>query len=329
MADTFYIESKKLKIYPTAYRGKNSADPSTPAIFNPESRLFTEENTTRPFDKLADFVIPYQQNKPDKKAEGSFILTKDTTSSPFEFILNGYYFSLNYSFEGLITKATTELGDNFTELYARLTIVSRSSADEQNVKFKARTLVPVGSNNINTLDDSDNLVFLGLDFVKDPFTSGSQLSNDDKYLLIAKKEEGVFVIPASSLLKIERSAIHGGSNQPLSKHFETLDIETTDIKAVNVKNKGNANLNLGSTLDTIIEADNDVQLRAKGSQVKIESYKDINIEAKNIGGNQGKVKLKDQFNEINLNASEGIELKTQEADKTYVLPSDYDGTPND
>lgn len=76
------IQSKHIQVFPAPYRnviannGKNIS-------FNPESKLFTEDNLTR----LTRNII----------SRDSYIISVDETSNIYEFCIHGYYFKAKLS----------------------------------------------------------------------------------------------------------------------------------------------------------------------------------------------------------------------------------------
>ena len=96
---SYFVNSNYVKVYPTAYRNQayswvnNAPVPIADSTsFNPESRLFTEENITRPYVALCDYENSVNDIKHDK---GSFVITPTySAGNPFEFIIHGYYFNL-------------------------------------------------------------------------------------------------------------------------------------------------------------------------------------------------------------------------------------------
>ena len=94
-ANDYFINSKDIKIYPSGYRGENNGK-----AYDPESKLNTEENATRPYVE----IINYADNDGEKNKgdlvngwEDSLLNTwknEQDDSYPFSFIINGYYFKL-------------------------------------------------------------------------------------------------------------------------------------------------------------------------------------------------------------------------------------------
>ena len=204
------IKSRNIKVYPTAWRGKTGND-----IFNPESRLFTEENATRPLIKLADY---------DK---GTFLITTDKDSQLLEFVINGYFFEIKNT--SLNDIAEDFSGDN---IYAFITW-GENADDVNNVKFRARTLKAAEDGASTNLDDEINGNFIGVAFTDDLSDLPSQ--NNSKALCLLEKQEGVYQIPAASLLKYTPETIKGGEDggevKPLTEYLDTAKITTETLYA--------------------------------------------------------------------------------------------------
>lgn len=84
-----YPDSKYVRMYPSAYRGivevEESGGGKKPYVFNPESRLMTEENMGKPYICLSDYH------------NGSFVVDWEQASgeSTMKFVIHGYYFEIS------------------------------------------------------------------------------------------------------------------------------------------------------------------------------------------------------------------------------------------
>lgn len=243
------INSTKVKVYPSGYRGKNGEG----KIFNPESRGFNEENYTRITTNLADYN------------EGSFVITKATDIAPFEFVINGYYFKINDNLTTLLT------GQSSSEVYACVTISELGTPSNDNTDFKIRVL----KGDSQTCLDTDSYEFVGL-----KFTSSITTGDDNHYLLIAEKgQDNKYHIPESSFLKFSPESIKGGTDEdegdkPLNELLQTENVESktlavknqANIKVANIVNSNITSLQVGSLDSNLIPDQN--QLRDLGSASK-------------------------------------------------------------
>lgn len=192
------ISSTKIKVYPSGYRGKNANN----EIYNPEARLFNEENLTRSVVNLADYN------------EGSFVISKSKTETPFKFVINGYYFESTDDLATLLTNASIQSG----KAYACVVISPQGEPSADNTDFLVRILKPADGVSQGCLDNG-SYEFIGLKFASTAETEYSLLLYD------FDEDE----IPDSSFLKFNAENINGGSNKPLNKYLETKDISTDYI----------------------------------------------------------------------------------------------------
>lgn len=192
------ISSTKIKVYPSGYRGKNANN----EIYNPEARLFNEENLTRSVVNLADC------NK------GSFVISKSKKEIPFKFVINGYYFESTDKLETLLANASIQSG----KAYACVVISSQREPSADNTDFLVRILKPADGVSQGCLDNG-LYEFIGLRFASTAETEYSLLLYD------FDADE----IPDSSFLKFNAENINGGNNKPLNKYLETKDISTDYI----------------------------------------------------------------------------------------------------
>ena len=346
-----YIDSKKIKVYPTAYRGDNGA--STPKMYNPESRLFTEQNIGRPYINLANYA------KGDTKLEGSFVISKNKTDNPFKFVICGYYFE--------IVNDGTIFTDTNSAYYAQVKIAHQGTDDSENVSLYTNYLTSLDSS-YTTLDNGDK--FYGLDIIKG-MPNDWNPAGDVKLLLLVDVGG---IIPDTSLVKYAQYTLDGGDDKPLNKYLKTQDVRvektlkdtksthhteidfedsseliktinattsvttpTTNTQLIDNRNTWNGNyepLNIYSKEKILIQANDDgspstslIELKTTGEQssisLKTEKTKsDINLKAKDSihliaqgdGNTSGRY--------ISLQSGEDKDL-----DEFYVLPSTSDSEP--
>ena len=138
-----FLESKNVKIYPTARRGKYTDNSSATYIYDPEARLETEYNKVHHFSKTV--------------AKNSYIIAWDnfgTANSKLRCVIDGYYFEItgevNYKYLGIQTKD--------------ISLVSNGK-DTRSTKLIIATIRNEGGQNIATVNDALDTTdgnFLGL-----------------------------------------------------------------------------------------------------------------------------------------------------------------------
>lgn len=209
---SFKIPSTDIKVYPTAYRGENiNIVEGTPQkkLYNPGSRLFTEENIAKPYINLINYT------KDKTKTPGSFVISKKKTDNPFKFVICGYYFELKNS--------PTNFEDNTKTYYAKINIQNIGTEDPNNTNLYTNYLLPINNTQITTLDSFDdankNDYFNGLEIL-DELPSGIT-SDPCTYLMLVDKG----IVPDTSLIKYSQYTLEGGEDKPLSKFLRTDDIK--------------------------------------------------------------------------------------------------------
>jgi len=204
-----YIQSKNIKVYPTANRKQP---------FDPESIYRSEANSV-----LANKLI-----SPNK--QGSYVLTETYDSTkPLEFVLGGYYFKIKDP--SVITQ------DNKDYYCAGIIIDYRSpeQSEEQdidNTEFSSKILknlegIVSGINAPNTcLDDSTNS-FTGLYIYSNSTSIDTSKFTDTLRLL--EKQNDVYIIPESSKFSFDTRLIKDFNNPAkyLSDYFLNYEFKNT------------------------------------------------------------------------------------------------------
>lgn len=246
------VKSKDIKVYPSAYRGKitiTTESGSADYVYNPESRLFTEENNIRPFVILAT------------KKNGSFVIKYDATAQKLIFSLHGYFFKI----ENFDITSVVDSSDNYC--YARIQIAKKGPSQEDparpNTDYEAFSLVQVDTTqqnataaNQNSLDSggtSDASVFLGVEIISaasSPVTS--DWDEDDKeegifYLMLLEKSLNTWSVPKKSFVIYELENIATLNNEILSDHI-TIEPRDSGSQPDGVRILGNDYLTVGSRL---------------------------------------------------------------------------------
>jgi|SRR5574344_1581734 len=120
-----YLNSKNIKLFPSAYRGKNGTK-----LFNPESRLFSEKNVTGINNGITDtnsYVVGTSSND-DIALAGSVLY----------FVLAGYRFEVTITSDLLTSFAT----DSNTNVYAYIALKKKNSTeDTDNITFDGLSIV--------------------------------------------------------------------------------------------------------------------------------------------------------------------------------------------
>lgn len=316
------ILSKEIRLYPTAYRGRINIAPSGQEpeykVFNPESRLNTEENTTRPYIVLCDYANSSDALRHDK---GSFVITETyNENNPFEFILHGYYFKI-LDPRGLFTSS----GKN----YAKIRISNSTEDDEDNIEFYPTRLSDVsngtyGNSSLDTATGVDESNFLGLEIVSS-ITSDISGSYNDYYLLLLDNNQ----IPESSKLKMDYKVIHGGEDKPLTKLFKGESIKLSNVlknEAEDVKlDFANNTIYAKSTISTGANVNTPKVSNKAGSNLNIESNKELILKTVAITNPQTPaldIKLESGSNiKLNTPSTKEINLQVGESLESYRLPT--------
>ena len=329
------IKSVYIKIYPTAYRGEHT-DQSTgnKRIFNPASRLFTEENITKSYVNSVNYT-PTDPNLLKAKDKGSYVISTSKTAEPFEFVICGYYFKItkNNSTDGLL------FPDDTKTYYAKVNIRNLGTDDSTNTKLVSNYLSPF-TKGMQTLDIETTASgqtfyqFDGLEIL-DSFPSDYDENSTEKYLLLCDKGN----IPATSIIRFERESIHGGEDRPLSDFLKTNQIrvlnniidadDTTHITEIDFVNSKETIKNVEATVDVktpkviTYEINNENAYGTTEKDLKVKSKKPIQITASGNGdttdsslillkttGDQACIKLETSTSksDINIKAEDSIHL---------------------
>ena len=196
MPEKIFVDSKNIKLYPTAYRGANADS----KVFNPEARLFTEENAGRAFTALSTYK------------NGSFVIDKEvdisdsTKITRLRFAIHGYCFDLtNNPDAGSPYLSTTKYTVAVIQLQERNPIGS----DTSNTKYPVYSLVNQSTPSSQYLDDlvtSPDYAFKGLaleyyDYEALVLALTDNTPAGNYYLCITKPDNGHAVIYEKSLIK--------------------------------------------------------------------------------------------------------------------------------
>lgn len=153
-----YINSKKVRLYPSAYRGKVTIE-GVEKLYNPESRMPTEFNTTEQIlastSKESFMLLPTYG---DTISEG--------TEQVFKFAIHGYIFRLKITPSSIARPVVPAGAEETTQmLWAAIKIADKGvaeSVDVDNFDYACKSLVSFESN--TSLDDSAQFTGLKLEW---------------------------------------------------------------------------------------------------------------------------------------------------------------------
>ena len=211
-----YLNSKNIKVYPTAYRGVIDKK-----VFNPESRLNTEFNITNYFVNL--LTIGENDNT------GSFVVSYN--DNILKFVIHGYFFEISVPNE-------FKTG----ECYGIIRVKAlNTSADGDNTQYKSFTLSNVEDNNaiLDKEITTGNYEFRALKL--DRQSSSSQ----DTYSLHLLHNN---IVPQASKLRLKSENIsNGDNNTPINQSFTTGTLSATNVNTTNISATNISAKNIGST----------------------------------------------------------------------------------
>lgn len=208
-----YLQSKDVKIYPSAYRGRVGGSGSK--YIDPESRLPTENNISgmiRAVCAFDSFVI----NPKDSYSVG------DTIS----FVIHGYRFEVKLTSDIL---SNSQLG-----LYAHIRLASKNSTyiDGDVDDYPATSLVPFDTSTYTTGDLLDvtsgsttNCVGLYFSTTPQPTPIGTYLL----HLLEKTSTSGVFRVPYQSKLILKDTNIYSDKQAPTAFKYLNLRDELDNV----------------------------------------------------------------------------------------------------
>ena len=271
-----YIESGKVKFYPSAYR--QYQDGGETKNINPESELNTEYNITSHIAKLL------------KKNKGCFIVDY-VENVKLEFYLGGYYIH--------ITRPQDILGafPNATKIWANMKVAPFTPTDNTKGFSELYEVVDYEDNNKN-IDELDNNVvsFKGVAFLD----TKDQTATFSLCLFSRKDTTSPWYTHTSSKYILDTSEIYNeNGDTDISSEFYSLKIKTDDLYSELGKiDYATINSNLevigDATFETSVEFAGDL-LPTSGSQIDIGRSETpiANIYAENLTAT--KINLKSQI----------------------------------
>lgn len=261
-----YIPSNKIKIYPTAYRGKDASG----NVFDPASRFVTESNSIRPYLALA-------------RNGGSFVITKDSewaSADHIEFVVHGYYFNVAKDAIGTMSPVYVNL------CVEKIDVAGTKIATERLSSFVATdSAIDV----LNTPDNSSecHAVVFSQDSTTPVVPDSQKYVVYQLYLLDSNGH-----IPHDSTAKFNTEDVLDGVGFNLSERLTTEKVIADEIQS-----KNGASVTIGTDLDDDHKAvvdvtSNAVYLRSKGLVVEESGQVNSNVIVNTAG--------------IDLNSHDGI-----------------------
>ena len=271
-----YIESGKVKFYPSAYR--QYQDGGETKNINPESELNTEYNITSHIAKLL------------KKNKGCFIVDY-VENVKLEFYLGGYYIHITSPQDIL------NAFPNATKIWANMKVAPFTPTDNTKGFSELYEVVDYEDNNKN-IDELDNNVvsFKGVAFLD----TKDQTATFSLCLFSRKDTTSPWYTHTSSKYILDTSEIYNeNGDTDISSEFYSLKIKTDDLYAELGKiDYATINSNLevigDATFETSVEFAGDL-LPTSGSQIDIGRSETpiANIYAENLTAT--KINLKSQI----------------------------------
>ena len=201
-----YIESGKVKFYPSAYR--QYQDGVETKNINPESELNTEYNITSHIAKLL------------KKSKGSFIVNY-VENNNLEFYLGGYYIHISSP------KDILDAFPNATQIWANMKVAPFTPTDNTKGFSELYEVVDYEDNNKNIDELNNNVVsFKGVAFL-DTKDSNATFSLQ---LFTRKDTSSSWYTQTSSEYILDTSEIYNeNGDTDISSEFYSLKIKTDDL----------------------------------------------------------------------------------------------------
>lgn len=217
MANKF-LESKNIKVYPSAYRGNKTDDNK---LYDPEARIPSEKNITQQINGLLSTSTKGFVVEPVYSAEYTPVFSSDAPVV-VKFCLYGYYFEVT------IDKTLCE---SFTDnIYAYLKVANKNTSysSESNTEYAATSLIDVDTDGTTSVALDSNNSFKGLCLTDD----ASILDNSNyKALHLFTKHSNEWCVPSSAYFKFKSTDIVNtddrGNPISIATEFYTGTIETT------------------------------------------------------------------------------------------------------
>lgn len=213
-----YLESTKVKLFPSAYRGNNSGAGSK--LYNPESRVPSEDNLTNMIQGLTN--------------RDGFVISKADDLSSVRFVLKGYLFDIDLSDNIWVSGLPAG-----SSIFASIQVapkVSGGTTDATNTTYTLISLTNQETPLSDTLDVNNSFGALALDS-SEPAAADGLFS-----LKILTKDITGWIIPTASKLRFVKEFIENASGSNIGEVFNT-----GTFSAVDAVISGNVNITGGST----------------------------------------------------------------------------------
>lgn len=213
-----YLESTKVKLFPSAYRGNNSGAGSK--LYNPESRVPSEDNLTNMIQGLTN--------------RDGFVISKADDLSSVRFVLKGYLFDIDLSDNIWVSGLPTG-----SSIFASIQVAPKvpgGTTDTTNTTYTLISLTNQETPLSDTLDVNNSFGALALDS-SEPSAADGLFS-----LKILTKDTTGWIIPTASTLRFVKEFIENADGLNIGKVFNT-----DTFSAVDAVISGNVNITGGST----------------------------------------------------------------------------------
>lgn len=206
-----YIESSKIKMFPSAYRGNSIGSSGTTINYDVESRLTLEKH-------LAKFTN-WSENL-------GYVINVSSDLTDVRFNVAGYFFSGDLS-----SLLTTDEFKNATDIYANITLQKIDGTISTNQQIEMVNLISndiekSGSNQILDRHVGDSDIFFGVGF-----STTQEATTDQKYNLhIATKEGSNWKAPELStiMLALNRVGIYDTKNNLAKRLSDCIECVVDD-----------------------------------------------------------------------------------------------------
>ena len=206
-----YIESSKIKMFPSAYRGNSIGSSGTTINYDVESRLTLEKH-------LAKFTN-WSENL-------GYVINVSSDLTDVRFNVAGYFFSGDLS-----SLLTTDEFKNATDIYANITLQKIDGTISTNQQIEMINLISndiekSGSNQILDRHVGDSDIFFGVGF-----STTQEATTDQKYNLhIATKEGSNWKAPELStiMLTLNRVGIYDTENNLAKRLSDCIEYVVDD-----------------------------------------------------------------------------------------------------
>lgn len=198
-----YISSDKIRVFPSVGRSK----------YDIESQLMNENNISQIVRSLC-------------RSRKDYVLSTELSTSPFEFVIYGFYFKI---LDASTTLSSITSGEGITEIWAGIKIDANAEANNQSSNYQLLQLANTTAQNNEIIDLDREDKFQGIIFGS---TENEVKAEGENYhtLQLLVKDGDTFKIPAKSLLHLNTTEIlDGDSSDYISDKFTTKTLTTSTL----------------------------------------------------------------------------------------------------